>query len=98
MKCDRCWFCTHIGAGIYAPYPLKYCKRKGEYFIPFIGENRERQLDFRKESDLKIWHEVGCTIHPKTAEKAKNDYIKRLEAQEGANEDQNNNNRNRMHR
>ena len=26
MKCDRCFFCTHIGRGIYAEYPVKYCK------------------------------------------------------------------------
>ena len=80
MKCDKCWFCTHIGANIYASYPLKYCKLTGNYFIPFIGENRERQLDFRKMSDLKIWHETGCDIHPSKVAKAKRDYIKKLES------------------
>ena len=84
MKCDKCWFCTHIGAGIYAPYPLKYCKHTGEYKAPFIytqdHEHIERQLDFRKISDLKIWHEAGCDIHPSKVAKAKRDFIKSLEA------------------
>lgn len=66
MKCDKCWFCTHIGAGIYAPYSLKYCKHTGEYKIPFIltkdGKGIEKQLDFRKMSDLKIWHAICASI------------------------------------
>jgi len=85
MKCDKCWFCTHIGAGIYAPYPLKLCKRTGEYKMPFVllnDKGQTRQLDFREMSDLKIWHETGCDIHPKTVEKAKNDFIRKME-QEG---------------
>ena len=52
MKCDKCWFCTKIGAGIYAPYPVKYCKHSEKYFTPFVvtgvdGKTVEqRQLDF----------------------------------------------------
>lgn len=87
MKCDKCWFCTHIGMGIYAPYPLKYCKHTGEYKIPFIlsedGNKVQRQLDFREMKDLKIWHEVGCNINPNTVKKAKNNFLKSLEKQEG---------------
>ena len=26
MKCFKCFFSTTIGAGIYADYPVKYCK------------------------------------------------------------------------
>ena len=26
MKCDKCFFCTHVGKGIYADYPVKFCK------------------------------------------------------------------------
>ena len=85
MKCEKCWFCTRIGAGIYTPYPLKYCKRTGEYKMPFLildDKGKARQLDLRKMSDLKIWRETGCDIHPKTVEKAKNDFIRKME-QEG---------------
>lgn len=88
MKCDKCWFCTKIGAGIYAPYPVKYCKHSEKYFTPFVvtgvdGKTVEqRQLDFRKMSDLKIWHETGCDIHPSTVAKAKRDFIKSLENKE----------------
>lgn len=86
MKCSKCFFCTHIGAGIYADYPVKYCKHTGEYKIPFIltpdGEHIERQLDFREMKDLKIWHNVGCDIHPSKVAKAKRDFLKSLETKE----------------
>ena len=83
MKCDKCFFCTHIGAGIYAPYPLKYRKYYGTYKAPFIYTQDhggiERQLDFRDIKDCKIWHDVGCNIHPSRVAKAKRDFIKSLE-------------------
>lgn len=87
MKCDKCFFCTHIGKGIYADFPVKYCKHRKEYKLPFIwvhknGALTQRQLDFNKMSDCKIWHEVGCNIHPNTVAKAKRKFIKRLEAEE----------------
>ena len=86
MKCEKCFFCTRIGAGIYAPYPVKYCKHTGKYKLPFVTEYQngkpvERQLDFNKTSDCKIWHDVGCNIHPNTVKKAKNNFIKRLESE-----------------
>lgn len=84
MKCDRCWYCTHIGAAIYAPYPVKYCKHTGKYITPFIeyhkdGKLVKRQLDLSKISDFKIWHETGCNIHPNTVAKAKRKFLKELE-------------------
>ena len=89
MKCERCFFCTSIGAGVYADFPVKYCKYTEEYKFPFVitgiddnGVPIQRRLDFRKIADCKIWHEVGCDIHPSTVRKAKNDYFKRL-AKEG---------------
>lgn len=90
MKCDRCFFCTHIGAGIYAPYPVKYCKHSKDYKIPFVytQDGAMRQLDFSKLSELKIWHEAGCGIHPSKVEKAKRDYIKSLEKTEASDEPQ----------
>lgn len=83
MKCSKCWFCTNIGAGIYADYPLKYCKYKREYKLPFVwvhekGVLTQRQLDFSNIEDCKIWNEVGCNIHPNTVKKVKNAYIKEL--------------------
>lgn len=86
MKCDKCWYCVHIGAGIYADFPVKYCKYSKKYKLPFVwikekdGTLNQRQLDFRGMSDCKIWHEVGCNIHPNTVKKAKNDFIRTLEA------------------
>ena len=41
-----------------------------------------RKLDLGKISDLKIWHEVGCNIHPSRVAKAKRDFIKSFEAKE----------------
>ena len=84
MKCDKCWFCTHIGPGIFAEYPVKYCKHKGEYKLPIIqyyedGKITKRQLDLGRIEDCKIWHETGCNIHPNTVAKAKRKYIKELE-------------------
>lgn len=92
MKCDKCFFCTHIGKGIYADFPVKYCKYRKEYKLPFIwahenGALTQRRLDFSKMSDCKIWHETGCDIHPNTVAKAKREFIKRLEAEEEQNED-----------
>lgn len=86
MKCDKCFFCTHIGAGIYADYPVKYCKHYENYKIPFAYTQDHggvmRKLDLGKISDLKIWHEVGCNIHPSRVAKAKRDFIKSFEAKE----------------
>ena len=81
MKCDRCFFCTHIGKGVLYPFPVKYCKRTGEYKLPcvMVNENTIKQLDFNKMSDLKLWHEAGCDIHPSTVAKAKRDFIRKLE-------------------
>ena len=85
MKCDKCWFCTHIGSGIYASYPVKYCKHTKEYKLPrvVIGVDetgvKQRQLNLRDIRDAKIWHEVGCNIHPSTVAKAKREFIKDLE-------------------
>ena len=80
MKCDKCFFCTHIGKGIYADYPVKICKIDHQYFLPFVMENGEkRKLDFSDTNDLKTWHGTGCNIHPKTVEKAKQDFLKLLE-------------------
>ena len=82
MKCDKCFFCTHIGRGIIADYPAKYCKYTKEYKIPFVQTQDNggtyRRLDFNKVSDCKIWHEVGCNIHPSRVEKAKRDFLKSL--------------------
>ena len=80
MKCDKCFFCTHIGKGIYADYPVKYCKVTQQYFMPFVMENGEkRKLDFSDLNDLKTWRGTGCNIHPKTVEKAKRDFLKSLD-------------------
>ena len=80
MKCDKCFFCTHIVKGIYADYPVKYCKANDQYFMPFVMENGEkRKLDFSVLNDLKIWRGTGCNIHPKTVEKAKQEFLKSLE-------------------
>ena len=83
MKCDKCFFCTHIGKGIYGNYPVKYCKRTGKYFAPFVeiyedGEYVEKLLDLDDMKDLKIWRSTGCDIHPNTVKKAKNDFLKGL--------------------
>ena len=80
MKCDKCFFCTHIGKGIYEDYPVKYCKVSDQYFMPFVMENGEkRKLDFSNIKDCKKWHETGCNIHPKTVEKAKREFLNSLE-------------------
>ena len=85
MKCDKCFFCTHIGKGIYADYPVKYCKYFKEYKLPFVQTNDNggtaRRLDFGNMRDCKIWHETGCNIHPTRVEKAKRDFFKQLEAE-----------------
>lgn len=88
MKCDKCFFCTHIGKGIYAEFPVKYCQHKKEYKLPFVWvkENNvlsQRPLDFNNMKDCKIWHEVGCGIHPSTVEKAKRDFLALIMAEEG---------------
>lgn len=88
MKCDKCFFCTKIGAGVLTDYPLKFCKRVQAYQKPFVAEKdsygqlRIRKLDFSDAKDCKIWGEVGCDIHPATVAKAKRDYIKKLEEAE----------------
>lgn len=81
MKCDKCFFCCNIGKGIYADYPVKYCRRTTEYKLPFVEtqDGKMRQLDFNNYKDCMIWHNVGCNIHPKTIEKAKREYFKRYE-------------------
>lgn len=87
MKCDKCFFCLHIGKGIYADYPVKYCKYHKKYMTPFVytqdNGGTMRKLDFDKMSDCKIWHETGCNIHPSRVEKAKRDFIKSIEKNEG---------------
>ena len=93
MKCDRCFFCLHIGRGIYADVPVKYCRRTKQYLFPvvteYVGvEAFRRKLDFNDMKDCKLWHNVGCNIHPSTVEKAKRDFIKRLE--EEVNDEPNN--------
>ncbi len=89
MKCNKCFFCTYIGSGLYAEYPVKYCKYSQEYRIPFVTtkDGTTRKLDFSNIFDLKIWHEAGCNIHPATVAKAKRDFIKSLEAKEGDNKE-----------
>lgn len=84
MKCDKCFFCVKIGAGIHAEYPVKYCRHTRQYKLPFVttfedGKPVTRQLDLSKMSDCKIWREAGCDIHPSTVRKAKNDFLKSLE-------------------
>lgn len=79
MKCEKCFFCTHIGKGIYADYPVKYCKYYKLYLLPFVDG---RKLDFSTIKDCKMWHETGCNIHPSKVKKAKNDFLKSL-AEEG---------------
>ena len=80
MKCDKCFFCTHIGKGIHADYPVKYCKLRKHYFIPFVEEKGERRkLDFSDMKDLKTWHGTGCRIHPGTVEKAKQEFLSSME-------------------
>lgn len=85
MKCDKCFFCTHIGKGIYAEYPVKYCKYHKKYLLPFIETQDnggiKRQLDFSNMKDCRIWHETGCNIHFSRVEKAKRDFIKSLEGE-----------------
>ena len=85
MKCDKCFFCVHIGKGIYADYPVKYCKYQKKYHLPFVSTQdhggTKRQLDFTRMKDCKIWHETGCNIHPSRVAKAKRDFIKSLEAE-----------------
>lgn len=84
MKCDKCFFCVHIGSGIYAPYPVKHCRHDDTMKMPFVEtcNGNMRKLDFSKISDCKIWHEVGCDIHPSTVAKAKRDYMKKLESED----------------
>lgn len=88
MKCDKCFFCCHIGKGIYADYPVKYCKYHKECFLPFVetqdNGGTKRQLDFSNMKDLKIWNDAGCNIHPSRVDKAKRDFFKSLEAKGGA--------------
>lgn len=84
MKCDKCFFCAHIGKGIFADYPVKFCKHQAIYIAPFVttyenGKPTIRELDFSKSSDCKIWHEMGCNIHPNTVKKAKKKFLKSLE-------------------
>lgn len=84
MRCEKCWFCTEIGAGIYADYPVKFCKHSKEYILPFVttfkdGKAAERKLDLKQIGDLRIWHGVGCLIHPATVKKAKEEFIKSME-------------------
>lgn len=83
MKCDKCFFCTNIGAGIYADYPVKFCKYYKTYKLPFVltADNGgiKRQLDFSNIKDCKIWHEVGCNIHSSRVAKAKREFLKSLE-------------------
>ena len=75
MKCEKCFFCTHIGKGIYADYPVKYCKYHKKYLFPFVDG---RKLDLSTMKDRKMWHETGCNIHPSKVNKAKNDFLKSL--------------------
>lgn len=87
MRCDRCFFCTHIGAGIYAEYPVKYCKRSEKYILPIItrfenGKPVETKLNLKDIEDLKVWHSVGCNIHPNTVKAAIKKFIKSLEVDE----------------
>ena len=86
MKCEKCFFCTHIGAGVVASFPVKYCKYYKQYKLPFVDTldhgGTKRQLDFRNIKDCKIWHNVGCDIHPNRVKKAKEDFIKSLEKEE----------------
>ena len=86
MKCDKCFFCCHIGKGIYADFPVKYCRYYKSYKLPFVytADNGgiKRPLDFNNAKDCKIWHEVGCNIHPSRVKKAKDDFIKNLEQTE----------------
>lgn len=82
MKCDKCFFCTHIGKGIYADYPVKYCKYHKKYLLPFVETQGnggvKRRLDFNNMKDCKIWSKTGCNIHPSKVKKAKNDFLKSL--------------------
>ena len=80
MKCEKCFFCTRIGQGIYGEYPVKYCKYHKAYKIPFIqnDDGTETKLDLTKQIDLKIWRNAGCDIHPSKVAKAKRDTIKAL--------------------
>jgi len=75
MKCDKCFFCTHIGKGIYDDYPVKYCKYQKIYLLPIVDG---RKLDFNNMKDCKLWHETGCNIHPSKVKKAKEDFLKSL--------------------
>ena len=85
MKCNKCFFCVHIGKGIYADYPVKYCKYLERYIVPFVGSQDnggiQRKLDLNKMSDCKIWSQTGCNIHPSRVAKAKRDFIKSIEAE-----------------
>lgn len=67
MKCDKCFFCIRIGAGIHADYPVKYCRHTKQYKTPFVttfedGKPVTRRLDLSNMSDCKIWREVGCNL------------------------------------
>ena len=80
MKCDRCFFCCHIGKGILCDFPVKYCRYTGKYILPIelVEENGaqiQRELDLRKMSDCKIWAKAGCHIDPAFVKKAERDYI-----------------------
>lgn len=86
MKCYKCFYCYYIGKGIYADYPVKYCRYHKKYILPFVetqdNGGTKRQLDFSNIKDCKIWHEVGCNIHPSRVSKAKSDFLKSLEEAE----------------
>lgn len=83
MKCDYCFFCTHIGKGIYGKYPVKYCKYHKKHLLPFVytqdNGGTYRELDFENAKDCETWHKTGCNIHPSRVEKARKEFIESLE-------------------
>jgi len=76
MKCEKCFFCAHIGKSIYYDYPVKYCKYHKIYLLPIVDG---RKLDFNNMKDCRLWHETGCNIHPSKVKKAKEVFLKSLE-------------------
>ena len=72
MKCDKCFFCVKIGKGIYADFPVKYCKYFKTYKLPAgmlidkldnaveSGELTEEEArDIYREECADFWRQVN---------------------------------------
>ena len=61
---------------------IEMISKLAEVFNVSIEEliyGEKRKLDFGNIKDCKLWRETGCNIHPKTVEKAKQEFLKSLD-------------------